>query len=78
MHAVHQKEGKIFIQIFHAGRVTHPQFSGESETWAPSAVQSKSKIQSLGNIDYPLPKAVTKEDIGTLKKEYDNAFALSK
>lgn len=75
---VHQKNAKIIIQIFHAGRVTHPTFNGDPETWAPSAVQSREKITSLGGIDYPLPKAVTKEDIETLKKEYDNAFSLAK
>jgi N-ethylmaleimide reductase len=78
IHGVHQKNAKIICQVFHAGRVTHPQFNGQSETWAPSAVQSREKIKELGGIDYPLPKAVTKEDIETLKREYDNAFSLAK
>lgn len=78
IHDVHKKNAKIICQIFHAGRVTHPEFNGQTETWAPSAVQNREKIKDLGGIDYPLPKAVTKEDIETLKKEYDNAFYLAK
>jgi N-ethylmaleimide reductase len=76
--AVHQKRAKIFVQIFHAGRVTHPTFNGGLETWAPSAVQNRETIRDLGGAAYPLLKELTREDINTLKGEYENAFALAK
>jgi 2,4-dienoyl-CoA reductase-like NADH-dependent reductase (Old Yellow Enzyme family) len=66
------------LQVFHAGRVTHPTFNGGLESWAPSAIQTRDKIQALGRAEYPVPKAVTKEDINTLKGEYDAAFTLAK
>ena len=36
--AVHQKGGKIFLQIFHAGRATHPKINGHTEILAPSPI----------------------------------------
>jgi N-ethylmaleimide reductase len=38
---VHDKGSVLFVQIFHAGRVTHPNFNGGLETWAPSAIQNR-------------------------------------
>ena len=60
---VHQKGGIIFLQAFHAGRVTHPTFTSGLEPWAPSAIQNREKIAALGNADYPTPKEMTLEDI---------------
>lgn len=65
---VHQKGAIIFLQVFHAGRVTHPKFTGGLEPWAPSAIQNREKIAALENADYPVPKAMTLEDIETVKK----------
>lgn len=67
---VHQKGSIIFLQAFHAGRVTHPKFTGGLELWAPSALQNREKIATLDNADYPVPKEMTLEDIETLKKEF--------
>jgi N-ethylmaleimide reductase len=75
---VHAKGSKLFIQIFHAGRVTHPSLNGGLESWAPSAIQNREKIKALGDADYPMPKEATLEDIATLKKEYEAAFILAK
>jgi N-ethylmaleimide reductase len=35
---VHAKGGKIVLQIFHAGRVTHTLKTYGLEPWAPSAI----------------------------------------
>jgi 2,4-dienoyl-CoA reductase-like NADH-dependent reductase (Old Yellow Enzyme family) len=78
INGVHSKGAKIILQVFHAGRVTHPTFNGGLESWAPSAIQNREKIQALGGADYPEPKAVTKEDINTLKAEYEASFILAK
>ena len=75
---VHQKGAIIFLQAFHAGRVTHPTFTGRLEPWAPSAVQNREKIAALGDADYPVPKEMTLEDIETVKKEFEASFVLAK
>lgn len=67
---VHKKGSIIFLQASHAGRVTHPKFTGGLEPWAPSAVQNREKILALENADYPVPKAMTLEDIEAVKKEF--------
>jgi N-ethylmaleimide reductase len=35
---VHAKGTKIFVQLFHAGRGTHPLKINGLEPWAPSAI----------------------------------------
>lgn len=36
--AVHKKGSKIFLQIFHCGRATHPKINGNLDVLAPSAI----------------------------------------
>lgn len=38
MDAIHKKGGKIFVQLFHAGRATHPKLSGHPIVYAPSPI----------------------------------------
>lgn len=67
--AVHTKGGKIYIQLYHAGRATHSELTGGLEPWAPSAIAMRNeKIRQLGNIPYPQPKEMTLEDIKTTQK----------
>lgn len=58
------------MQIFHAGRVTHPLKNGGQELWAPSALAVREKIRDIGNAEFPLPKEMTLEDIETVKQEF--------
>jgi 2,4-dienoyl-CoA reductase-like NADH-dependent reductase (Old Yellow Enzyme family) len=67
---VHEKGSKLYIQVFHAGRSTHPSFNGNQDAWAPSAVKCRDRILELAGAEYPIPKEMTKEDINTLKSEY--------
>src|SRR5204863_7804965 len=36
--AVHQADGKIFLQLWHVGRISHPDFHGGELPVAPSAI----------------------------------------
>ena len=36
--AVHKNGTKIFLQIFHGGRATHPKINGGLDVLAPSAI----------------------------------------
>jgi N-ethylmaleimide reductase len=54
--AVHDAGSKIVAQIWHVGRVTHPDMIGGAEPIAPSAVQPKVATYTHGGkVDAPVP-----------------------
>jgi N-ethylmaleimide reductase len=74
--AVHQEGGKIFLQLMHTGRISHPLNMPEnSEILAPSAVKPKGQMWTDAKMmqDFPEPRAMTMEDIIMTKAEYVNA-----
>jgi N-ethylmaleimide reductase len=71
--AVHQNGGKIFVQLMHTGRITHPlNLPGGGRVIAPSAIKPAGKMwtdqQQLQ--EYPIPEEMSAEDIITTKAEY--------
>ncbi|MEO1435267.1 MAG: alkene reductase [Bacteroidota bacterium] len=74
--AVHAKGGKIFLQIMHTGRVSHPLNMAEgTRVVAPSAVQLDGEMWTdvQGNQPYPTPEAMSIDDIEDAIQEYVNA-----
>lgn len=74
--AVHKNDSKIFIQIMHTGRVSHPEnMPNGADIIAPSAVQLKGEMftDSKGMQPYPTPKEMTLADIETAQNEYVQA-----
>lgn len=74
--SVHQNDGKIFIQLMHTGRISHPLNMVEgSEIIAPSAIKAVGQMwtdqQQLQ--DFVMPKAMTSDDILLTKSEYVTA-----
>ena len=61
--AVHAKGGKIFIQLFHCGRVSHPNKLDGKIPIGPSPIPVKEPIRDLPGAEYPVPKEMTLEDI---------------
>lgn len=62
--AVHQKDGKIFIQLWHVGRISHPDFLGGQLPLAPSAIGSSTLARTpKGKLPRPVPKAMTLDEI---------------
>jgi len=62
--AVHAKEGKIFAQLWHVGRQSHPDLLNGELPHAPSAINPESKAYtSKGFVDTVAPKEMTREDI---------------
>lgn len=53
--AVKKKDGKIFLQIFHAGRNSHPMVNGGLDLWAPSGIAIRGKVRGY-NHEYEAPK----------------------
>jgi N-ethylmaleimide reductase len=62
--AVHDKEGKIFLQLWHVGRMSHPDFHNGELPLAPSALNPNEKSYTpKGFKDTVTPKAMTINDI---------------
>lgn len=74
--AVHQENGKIFIQLMHTGRVSHLDNMPEGTTvLAPSPVPLEGEMYTdqNGMQAYPLAKEMDLQDIETAKNEYVQA-----
>jgi N-ethylmaleimide reductase len=73
---VHKKGGKIFMQLMHTGRASHPDNMEEgTEILAPSAVALSGEMYTdkSGMQAYPTPKEMTLEDIKQTINEYVEA-----
>lgn len=71
---VHAKGGKIFIQLWHVGRISHPDFHGGELPLAPSALNPNEQSYTPdGFKDTVTPKEMTKEDIQTTVEDFKNA-----
>ncbi|RMA64298.1 alkene reductase [Ulvibacter antarcticus] len=72
--SVHEAGGRIFIQLWHVGRISHPDFHNGELPWAPSAINPEAKVFTPdGQKDTVTPKAMTQEDIDTTIKEFQQA-----
>jgi N-ethylmaleimide reductase len=63
--AVHDKGGRIFIQLMHAGRMSHPDNTPHHrQAVAPSAIAPGTQMfTATGMQDIPTPRALTTEEV---------------
>jgi N-ethylmaleimide reductase len=74
--AVHQAGSKIFVQLMHSGRISHPLNMPEgAEILAPSAVKAAGQMWTDAKQlqDFAVPKEMTLEDLVNTKAEYVSA-----
>lgn len=72
--AVHEKEGKIFAQLWHTGRLSHPDLHNGELPHAPSAINPNDKAYTNdGFVDTVVPKEMTIEDIKQTVLDFANA-----
>ena len=74
--AVHERGGKIFLQIMHTGRISHPANMPEGAViLAPSAIKPAGKMwtDAEGMQEFPVPKAMTVDEIKLTQQEYITA-----
>jgi N-ethylmaleimide reductase len=77
--AVHEQDGKIFIQLWHCGRISHPKFHNGEKPLAPSAVNPNIKIITPdGEEDSVEPKAMSVSEIKETVQEFKNAAKKAK
>ncbi|EII3282783.1 alkene reductase [Vibrio alginolyticus] len=78
--AVHAENGAIFAQLWHVGRVTHPDNIGGEQPMSSSALKAQNVKVFVDNgsdepgfVDVVQPKAMTKSDIQQVIAEYRQA-----
>ena len=72
--AVHQKGGRIFLQLWHVGRVSHPLFLQGQLPVAPSAVQPKGHVSLIRpETPFVTPRALTLDEIAQTIETYRQA-----
>ncbi len=71
---VHEKEGKIFLQLWHVGRISHSSFLGGNLPVSASALRPAGQVYTFeGMKDYETPRALEVQEIGAIVKEYAQA-----
>ena len=78
--SVHREGGRIFLQLWHVGRISHPSFqpSGELPV-APSAIAPKGKVFTGTEMaDYVTPRALREDEIPAIIAEYELGARLAK
>jgi N-ethylmaleimide reductase len=71
--AVHEKNGKIFVQLMHTGRITAKANMPEgSVTLAPSSIRAAGEMftDTDGMVGHETPRAMNLEEIETAQNEY--------
>ncbi|MFA6190944.1 MAG: alkene reductase [Sulfurimonas sp.] len=69
--AVHDKEGKIFLQLWHVGRISHSSYHGGELPVAPSAIKPSGQIYTYeGMKDFETPRALSADEIKRIIQDY--------
>lgn len=71
---VHDADGKIFIQLWHVGRISHPDFHDGALPVSASAINPNTKsFTPQGFKDTVTPRALTVEEIKSTVQDFKNA-----
>jgi len=70
---VHAANGKIFCQIWHVGRVSHPVFLNGKLPLGPSKTQMSSRVRRSHGLYYGENRALKTDEIQTLVEDFANA-----
>jgi 2,4-dienoyl-CoA reductase-like NADH-dependent reductase (Old Yellow Enzyme family) len=78
--AVHAKGGRIFLQLWHVGRISHPVFLDGELPVAPSAIAPEGHVSLVRpKQPYPVPRPLETDEIPALIEAYrrgaENALA---
>lgn len=77
--AVHAKGGKIVIQLWHVGRISHPSLlPNQALPVAPSAIKPAGQAFTYqGLVDYVTPRALEASELPNIVQEYVHAARLA-
>lgn len=68
--AVHNRGGKIFSQIWHVGRVSHPYFLDQQLPKGPSATTMKERVRRSNGLFYGQSQALSVDEIQSLINDF--------
>ena len=72
--AVHKKDGKIFLQLWHVGRISHSSFLNGELPVAPSAIKPSGQVYTFqGMQEYETPQELSISEIQEVIKTYTKA-----
>jgi N-ethylmaleimide reductase len=78
--AVHAQGGRIFIQLWHVGRMSHPDFHGGELPVAPSAIPFDGQIWKVNNltgtgemVPCPVPRELSVDEIRAIVEDFRRA-----
>ncbi|UWR66144.1 alkene reductase [Phaeobacter inhibens] len=75
--AVHAKGGRIVLQLWHVGRMSHPMFHADGKPVAPSALAPDATVWIVdpetgegGMVESPVPRALESDEIARVLEDY--------
>lgn len=74
--AVHHNNGRIFLQLWHVGRLSHESFHEDGKPIAPSAIEPHAKVwiadqKGVGHLlECSMPRAMTQDDINQVIDQF--------
>jgi len=77
--AVHAQGGRIFIQLWHVGRMSHHSFHADQTPVAPSAIKADAQVWVVGDdgvgrmVDVSMPRALSLEGVSEVIGDYRRA-----
>ncbi|GAB3332433.1 alkene reductase [Marilutibacter aestuarii] len=78
--AVHAAGGRIFLQLWHVGRMSHPDFHGGALPVAPSAIPFEGQVWKVdpatgvgAMVDCPVPRALETGEIAAIVDDFRQA-----
>jgi len=72
--AVHNADGRIFCQLWHCGRISHPDYHGGDKPVAPSAIQATGQAFTYEGLkDFVEPRALDADEIPSVVEQYRHA-----
>jgi N-ethylmaleimide reductase len=77
--AVHRHGGRIFLQLWHMGRASHPDFLDGALPVAPSAIAAQGEAHTpSGKKPYVTPRALETDEISQIVDDYAAATRLAR
>jgi N-ethylmaleimide reductase len=78
--AVHEKGGRIFLQLWHSGRISHSSLLGGELPVAPSAIAASGTLHTpIGKVAMETPRALETQEIPEIVEQFrkgaENALA---
>src|ERR1700694_1804139 len=69
--AVHRADGKIFLQLWHVGRISHPDFHGGELPVAPSAIAAQGQVfTAKGPQEMVTPRALALAELPGIVEQF--------